>query len=156
MFNRFMKESLPVFDFSEPSSRRLARRLFAISETCKLRGILFLTSPQVCFSCKLHVCTHHHLFVFAWHESQMVFIIEFFWSFCCCFASCDASQRRRIQLGFIQRRNDATTPSYAGYWHRIPREGVNSSSYRPQNCIMRCGTQCELTEGLFTHWVHAT
>ena len=148
-FNKFMKKSLPVFDFSKLLSRRLARKLFAISEMCKLRNVLFLTSFQMCFSCKLYVCTHHHLFAFARHENWMIFIIEFFWSFCCCFASCDAFQRRRIQLGFIQRRNDVTTPSYTDYWHRIPREGVNSSSYRPQNCIIGCGTQCELTEGTF-------
>ena len=146
-FNKFMKKPLFIFDFSKSSSRRFAHRLFVISKMCKFRNILFFTSFQTCFSCKFHVCMHHHLFVFTWHKNQMIFIIEFFWSFCCCFASCDAFQRRRIQLDFIQRRNDVTTPSYTDYWHRISREGVNSSFYRPQNCIMRCGTQCELTEG---------
>ena len=146
--NKFIKKSLFIFDFSKFSSRRLARERFVISKMCKCKNVLFFTSFQV-FHVNFMFCTHHYLFVFAWHENQMIFIIEFFWSFCCCFASCDAFQRRRIQFDFIQRRNDVTTPSYADYWHWISREGVNSSFYQPQNCIMRCGTQCELTEGLW-------
>ena len=93
-------------------------------------------------------CTHHHLFVFAWHEDQLIFIIEFFWSFCCCFAFCDAFQRRRIQLDFIQHRNDVITSSYIDYWYWMLWKNVNSSFYQFQNCIMKCDTQCELTENL--------
>ena len=138
-FNRFMEKPLFIFDFSKPSLRRLANRLFAISEMCKFKGFLFFTLFQTWFYVNFMFYTHQFLFVFTWHESWMIFIIEFFWSFCCCFASCDAFQRRRIQLCFIRRRNDAITSSYTDYWHWKLWKNVNSSFYQPQNCISKLG-----------------
>ena len=145
-----MKKSLFIFDFLKFSWRLFARKLFVISKMCKFKNVLFFMSFQTCFSCNFHVCTQCNfvfIVIFTWHENQMIFVIQFFWSFDCV-ASCDASQRRWIQFGFIQRHNNITTSSYANYWHRILWKNVNSSFYQSQNCIMKCDTQCEFTEDL--------
>lgn len=79
--------------------------------------------------------------------SRMVFITQIL---CSCFDVLRLATRTIVGFHF-DFTNATTAGSHridTGYWHRTPREGMNSFSYRPQIVIIRRSTQCELTAGL--------